>query len=317
MWSRGSIPGGHSSVRATGRREERHKLELNARIYGTDAHGKPFDISVMTADASAGGALLVNVNVALRVGEVFGLKYRDDRSRFRVQWLSNVGGDSHPLVGVQCLDPAKNLFGVEARPAVASTEQRAIVKRHPGGIEHKAQVEKRTSFRHSCDLGVQLRVDDSNMGLWARCTDLSEGGCYISTRSPLPANTKFLLLIFIQPQTLEVNAVVRTVFPSIGMGVQFLFASDAERERIKALILSMFSQPDMGGPDNATDAVAPTAAEVHCVEMNELVQLASSLRDWAATASLNEDQRLELEKIARSVRLQLVAARKRIEDGDV
>lgn len=315
MWSPGALPG-HATVRVTGRKEDRLKLTVSVRMYGTDAKGKAFDISVLTADVSAGGALLVNVPVALRVGEVFGIKHGADRARYRVQWLTNAGADSHPQVGVQCLEAGKNIFGAEVRPAAASIEVRAMVKRRPVGMEDHSQLDKRTAFRHRCDLGVQLRIDDSKVGLWARCTDLSEGGCYVATRSPLPVNTKFNLTVFIQPQTIEVPAIVRTTFPAIGMGVQFLFANTEQQERIKGLVASMFMQQAAVLSD-ASPAAATHAAEVHSGEMDDLSQLVLGLRDWAATSKLHEDQRLELEKIARSVRHQLIAVRKRIEEGEV
>ncbi len=312
MWNRGTLPG-HASVRETGRREERLKLTVSARMYGTDTKGKAFDLSVLTADVSAGGALLVNVAVALRVGEVFGIKYGADRARYRVQWLTNAGGDSHPQVGVQCLDAGKNIFGAELRPAAAHNESRAMVKRRPMALEQKVQADKRSSFRHHCDIGVQLRLPETKVAQWARCTDLSEGGCYVATRSPLPAGTKFNLTIFVQPQTIEVPCIVRTTFPAIGMGVQFLFSNTELPGRIHNLIASMFTEPS-AAPANQSAARPP---EVHSDEFNELSHLVTGLQEWAASSKLKEEQRMELEKIARSVRHQLIAARKRIEDGDI
>ena len=50
--------------------------------------------------------------------------------------------------------------------------------------------EKRSHVRYVCDGGVEVRPESSAGGFWGTLTDISLGGCYVQTFSPLPAGTQ-------------------------------------------------------------------------------------------------------------------------------
>jgi len=47
--------------------------------------------------------------------------------------------------------------------------------------------ERRSHVRYICDGGVEVRTEGSTTGFWGTLTDISLGGCYVQTFSPLPA----------------------------------------------------------------------------------------------------------------------------------
>jgi c-di-GMP-binding flagellar brake protein YcgR len=53
-------------------------------------------------------------------------------------------------------------------------------------------------------------------------SDISLGGCFVCTSKPLPVNSRVRATLMRKEQRVETLAVVRTVKPRIGMGVEFL-----------------------------------------------------------------------------------------------
>ncbi len=102
--------------------------------------------------------------------------------------------------------------------------------------------EKRRYPRVSCDLGVEVRVADSNAGYWGTLSDICLGGCYISTFSPLPTGTSVVLVI--KNKNLEVNiaGAVVTSHPGVGMGVQFAALAPQIAEAQLKVLLEQLTQ---------------------------------------------------------------------------
>jgi len=66
-------------------------------------------------------------------------------------------------------------------------------------------------------------------------TDLSLGGCYIETSSPLPERTVVALSLTLEEAGLQTEGFVRVMHPGRGMGVEFVIASE-QREQISCFI---------------------------------------------------------------------------------
>ena len=102
---------------------------------------------------------------------------------------------------------------------------------------------KRRHPRYICELGIEVRVADSETGYWGTVADICLGGCYVNTFSPLPAGTPVLLLITNKVNTIDIKGQTITFHPGLGMGIEFVgFATpDAEgalKELIKDLALA-------------------------------------------------------------------------------
>jgi hypothetical protein len=97
--------------------------------------------------------------------------------------------------------------------------------------------------RYHCDTGVRIHLERANGGFWGTLSDISAGGCYIHTFSPLPLDQPMVLKI--KTNSSEVNVSAKTVssHPGVGMGVSFgRFLQDGE-QILKSYIAHLASQP--------------------------------------------------------------------------
>jgi len=108
-------------------------------------------------------------------------------------------------------------------------------------VEYK---EKRRHPRYPLDTGVRIHQEVAGGGFWGTLSDISLGGCYVYTFSPLPIGQSVVLAI--KSNDKEINASGRVVssHPGVGMGVAFSAFVTAESEtKLKALIDHLASQP--------------------------------------------------------------------------
>jgi len=77
-----------------------------------------------------------------------------------------------------------------------------------------------------------------------RLTDLSLGGCYLTTGSPFPRGTRVVLSI--KTTELEVRAwgLVLVAHPEFGMGVEFLQSTAEQRDRVHCMITTLRANGD-------------------------------------------------------------------------
>jgi DNA-binding response OmpR family regulator len=72
-----------------------------------------------------------------------------------------------------------------------------------------------------------------------RVTDLSQGGCYLTTNSPFPRGTRVILSIKTANLEVRGKGFVLVAHPEFGMGVEFLQKSAEQREQAKHLITAL------------------------------------------------------------------------------
>jgi hypothetical protein len=96
--------------------------------------------------------------------------------------------------------------------------------------------EKRSHVRYVCDGGVEVRTEGTSTGFWGTLTDISLGGCYVQTFSPLPAGT--MLNMRVQTKSVEFNCVgsVQASHPGVGMGIVFSHFPEGQQQHLEALI---------------------------------------------------------------------------------
>ena len=77
-----------------------------------------------------------------------------------------------------------------------------------------------------------------------RLTDLSLGGCYLTTNSPFPRGTRVILSI--KTADLEVRAagVVLVAHPEFGMGVEFVQSTTEQRDQVHRMITTLRANGD-------------------------------------------------------------------------
>jgi hypothetical protein len=104
--------------------------------------------------------------------------------------------------------------------------------------------EKRRHPRFPCDAGVEVRPEGGKFGNWGTLADISIGGCYIYTFSPLPIDTVVALNIKARDTEIAVTARTVTFHPGVGMGVEFKgFLQEDGEARLKKLLTLLEHEP--------------------------------------------------------------------------
>src|SRR5579883_3029872 len=100
--------------------------------------------------------------------------------------------------------------------------------------------ERRKFPRYSYNIGVEIRTDSAKAGYWGNVDDISLGGCYIKTFSPLPVGTNVTLRLKTDSVEILTSGIVATFHPGVGMGVQFNnFLSPDGENQLKTLLATL------------------------------------------------------------------------------
>ena len=110
----------------------------------------------------------------------------------------------------------------------------------PGAREGYMAVQfrvKRKYERYRCEVGVQVRSENTKNGYWGALADVSLGGCYVNTFSPLPPGSNVMLRLQANNSEIHLAGSVVTSHPGVGMGIQFKrFITREDESRMKAMV---------------------------------------------------------------------------------
>jgi len=217
-----------------GRRlQPRVKGILPVRIWGADHEGKPFAEHVCTIDISNKGASLASVRTCLSPGDTVGLQYHNRQARFRVVWVVPTSSRSGTHVGLECLQPEKELWPV-ATPTEGADSYVSSKARLREGCS--SQEGRRADTRFPVSGKVYVKKKGSGDGQWAMLGDISLTGCYLQTSHPLDVGRSTTLSIKVAHNEFEATAIVRTYYPGTAMGMEFTFLSNTDRRTLQRLI---------------------------------------------------------------------------------
>jgi len=115
---------------------------------------------------------------------------------------------------------------------------------HQAGVRFKnATEEQRNTIRQW--LNTQLpepEKDDPPVN--CRLTDLSLGGCYLTTNSPFPRGTRIILSIKTGDLEVRAGGVVLVAHSEFGMGVEFLQTTTEQHDRVHRMITTLRANGD-------------------------------------------------------------------------
>jgi PilZ domain-containing protein len=249
------------------RRTNRAKMVLPVRVWGMNNLGKPFTQLAHTLDITATGARLAGFRCQLSLDDVVGIQYRHRKARFRVAWVGRPKAGGETLVGVQCLDQEKNIWGLDLDEREHRDEYEPAVR-----VPDRSH-ERRHQPRLPVSGGVEVRRPFADGGLRAYLGDISLTGCYIQTPEPVRVQSPLRLLMKIADIELDYRGVVRTCHPGVGMGVEFTEpVSPADGVRLRFLFQRLV-KGELQPP--AAPAAKPDAAQV----AGRLQTICNQLRD--------------------------------------
>ncbi|MGZ4787045.1 MAG: PilZ domain-containing protein [Terriglobales bacterium] len=228
------------------RSEPRLPQEAPVRIFGMDSHGRPVSVASSTLDISKSGARLKEIRCWDYPGEIIGIRHGMEKARFRIIWVGAPGTPIDGQIGLQCIEAGRYIWGVappssDSRPEPAHFAGMARtlnqVAMQPQAMTYPDR--RRRDQRFAASGGVNVHEAGSNVPQWAMLHDISAGGCYVETTSPLAPLTRVDLTLQIGEMRIECKGSVTVKHPLVGMGIKFTDMTALNRERLQHVIESL------------------------------------------------------------------------------
>jgi hypothetical protein len=209
-----------------GRRSQpRKQIAVPVRIFGTDNQGQVFSEKVQTVNISRSGAELSGVHSQLKLDEIVGLTYGNNRVHFRVKWIGAPGSAKAGHVGLLNIAPEKTLWDFPLPTDSADNYQ-------------LGSIEQRQFTRFRCQNSIEVHVD-GGASFWGTVADLSLGGCYVEMALPLETGTKLKVGIWIGQAKVQAQAIVAHRTPGLGVGLRFTEISEQDVDVIRRFLESL------------------------------------------------------------------------------
>jgi PilZ domain len=104
--------------------------------------------------------------------------------------------------------------------------------------------ERRRYPRYPCDTGVRIHPEKGNAGYWGTLSDISFGGCYVYTFSPLPVGQMITVVIKASDAEINVGGRIVSSHPGVGMGIAFAgFVQEDGENRLKTYLDHLATLP--------------------------------------------------------------------------
>ncbi len=233
------------------------KLKLPVRIWGMDSAGHAFQLRTETLEVKRTAARLKAVE-GLKTGDVIGLQFEESKGRFKVARIGAPGSPDDGNVLIESLVPGICLWSdVLARYAPAAETSFAVPAISTIGVpilerrsvsvadpeQERRNKNRRQAERFPCAGTVEVKSNQNKFPLWATISDVSSGGCYVETRTPMPLESLLEVNMKISGTHFQARGVVRTMHPMVGMGVAFLSMSGiADQDALRALLKQLAAE---------------------------------------------------------------------------
>ncbi len=103
--------------------------------------------------------------------------------------------------------------------------------------------ERRKHPRYMCALPVEIRQPGVSFPSQGQTTDISVGGCYISSRFNMAVGTTVDLKVWVGDVGIKTQAVVRTFDPGVGNGMAFVGMTEADQKLLGDYLSKLDSEP--------------------------------------------------------------------------
>ena len=209
---------------------------LPVRFGGSDISGNPFAGMAHTIDISHSGARLGGIHAELLAGDELEIQYQHRKARFEIAWVKKSGNGF--LAGISALPPIKDIWGAK----LDSKHVEDVYVPH----KKKAAPSTRTQPRYAANASVDVLTFPDRHAANAELQNLSRGGCYLKSLTPLEIGKRTELTI--QLDSLRINAfgVVRSCHPAQGMGLRFTdFLTPEDKLALHAKIAELANEEEV------------------------------------------------------------------------
>jgi len=225
------------------RSEPRARHQSQVRVFGLDSAGKAINQVGWTMDISQHGARLKGFPCWEAPGETVGVRCGTEKARFKVVWIGKQGTPQEGEVGLLYAEAGKFIWGISL-PAGEARTLGAAAGVAPSGAPHPlliapgptTQQNPRKDARFCTGGGAKIQEMGSPAGQWTMLRDISLGGCYVETSSPLRPGVPVQTLVHIGSLQIAARGEITVAERMVGMGVRFTEMTPLNRQRLESVL---------------------------------------------------------------------------------
>jgi hypothetical protein len=227
------------------RSEPRTSHESQVRVFGMDSAGRPINQTGWTVDISQHGARLKGLPCWSGPGETIGVRHGTEKARFKVVWIGKPATPQEGQVGLLCIETGKFIWGITA-PTTAARTMAASAAMPTGGALRPpvgtappilgGRSNRRKDARYCASGGAKIQEMGSPAGQWTMIHDISLGGCYVETATPLRPGAQVDAVVHIGDIQIAARGEITVAHRMVGMGVRFTDMTPLNRQRLESLL---------------------------------------------------------------------------------
>jgi c-di-GMP-binding flagellar brake protein YcgR len=228
-------------IKNADRNNKRVHIALPIRITYWDQDNKPGLEMACTYDISASGARISKLRSVSQAGEIVAVERGRNKAYCRVVWIGDDKSKLHGQLGLQCVEPDRNLWEAELRDMEDVYEK--VEKNHQPAKSALAGNRRRRE-RVEVEGKAEIVKSDSialNESYVAELKDLSEIGCLVKTKEVLPFGTDIKLTLKVGNHDLALKGRVKHAMPD-GAGIEFAQVRKSDRQTLKYLVEKLKEQ---------------------------------------------------------------------------
>jgi len=288
---------------------------LPVRVWGVDESGNRFMVDAQTIDISQAGARLEGVWQVRRPGVTIEVRHGNEKAPFEVLWVGKPGTPDAGQIGIRCLEPGKSIWGIAVPAPGPDPHRPAEPAQSPGGADSIASVaptdfreERRKHPRYPCTGQVRMLLEGSDLELLAVLREISLGGCYVETMSPMPPETNIEMTLMLNDLEVQTRGTVKVSCQGMGMGVAFAEMTPKDRMLLDRMVGRAAGTEEAGpAPEPPPQAISQPVKEAE-QEPTSLPTISEAeatletlLKLLARKAVLTREEYVELMKTLKSL----------------
>ena len=106
--------------------------------------------------------------------------------------------------------------------------------------------ERRRAQRYDCAGKAEVRTGGDSARLWGTLKDISLNGCYVEMTTTFPVDTQVYVALEASGIRTLAEAVVRTSYPALGMGLCFTTLAPTQQGRLQEILAAAADERSAG-----------------------------------------------------------------------